>query len=104
MSSAGQTPSSTSLIIDALDDYAKETGIDVANNPFVTILRQSNSPQDILQLLQEREKAFKEYREGNRRLMSSLSPIVTVLQALSGILGEAACLVSRPYHQVSPLM
>jgi len=94
MSSTGQAISSTSSIIDVLVDYAKETGIDLANNPFVAILRRSNSSQAILQLLQEREKAFKEYRDGNGRLMSSLSPIVKVLQALSGILGEAACLVS----------
>jgi hypothetical protein len=89
--------------MDALTDYAKETGIDLVDNPFVAILRQSNSPQAILQLLREREKAFEEYREGNRRLVNSLSPIVKILQALSGIFGEAACLVSQPYHQVNRL-
>ena len=97
MSYTGQSTSSASSIIDALDDYAKETGINLTDNPFVATLQQSNSPQAILQLLREREKAFKEYREGNRRLISSLSPIVTVLQALSGTLGEAARLVSEPY-------
>ncbi len=94
MSSRQATPSALSFI-DALADYAKETGIDLANNPFVAILQQTNSPQAILQLLREREKAFKEYRDGNQRLTSSLSPIVRVLQALSGTLGEAARLVSQ---------
>jgi hypothetical protein len=100
MSSTGQPTSSTSniqLIIDALADYAKITGIDLSVNPFAVMLEQSNSPEAILQLLQEREKAFKEYCDGNRRLITSLSPAVKVLQAFSGILGEAVSLVSVTY-------
>jgi hypothetical protein len=99
MSSTEQATSSTSqaaspisniqLITDALADYAKITGIDLSNNPFATALEQSNSPEAILQLIQEREKAFKEYRDGSRRLIRCLSPIVNVIQAFSGILGEA---------------
>ena len=92
MSSTRQAISSTSnfqLIIDALADYAKITGIDLSNNPFATTIKQSNSPEAVLQLLQERESAFKEYRDGDRRLISCLSPVVKVLQAFSGILGDA---------------
>ena len=74
------------MIIDALADYAKITGIDLPNNPFATMIEHSNSPDSILQLLQERERAFKEYRDGDRRLISCLSPVVNVLQAFSGIL------------------
>jgi hypothetical protein len=97
MSSTGLATSSSSnvqLIIAALDDYSKQTGIDLSNNPFATTLKQSNSPEAILRLLQQREKAFKEYRDGNRRLINCLSPAVKVLQAFSGILGEAVSLVS----------
>ena len=93
-----QPPSSSSniqLITNALVDYAKITGIDLSNNPFATALEQSNSPEEILQLIQEREKAFKEYRDGNRQLITSLSPAVRVIQAFSGILGEAVSLVSH---------
>jgi hypothetical protein len=82
------------LIIDAaLADYTKTTGIDLSKNPFAE--RLSNSPEAILELLQEREKAFKEYRDGNRKLISCLSPAVKVLQAFSGILGNAVSLVSH---------
>jgi hypothetical protein len=97
MSSIGQAASSTSnfqLIINALADYAKITGTDISNNPFPSMLEHSNSPEAILQLLQERERAFKEYRDGDRRLISCLSPVVNVLQTFSGILGEAVSLVS----------
>ena len=96
--STSPTPSSisnTQLITNALADYAKITGIDLTNNPLATALKQSNSPEAILQLIQEREKEFKEYRDGNRRLLRCLSPAVNVIQAFSGILGEAVSLVSH---------
>jgi hypothetical protein len=96
--STGQASSSTSniqLIIDALADYVKVTGIDLSKNPFAATIEQSSSPEAILQLLQGRETAFKEYRDGNRRLISCLSPAVKVLQAFSGILGGAVNLVSH---------
>jgi len=100
MSSTVQAPSSTSStsniqsITDALANYAKKTGIDLSKNPFAVAIERANSPGTILELLQEREKAFKDYREGNRRLISCLTPAVNVIQAFSGILGEAVSLVS----------
>ena len=97
------TLSNIQLITNALADYAKVTGIDLSNNPFATALKQSNSPEAILQLIQEREKAFKEYRDGNRRLLRCLSPAVNVIQAFSGILGEAVSLVSHKIDFITPL-
>ncbi len=97
MSSTEQATSSQSnfqSIIDALADYAKETGIDLSNSPFAERLECSNSPQAILELLQERENAFKEYRDRNRRLISCISPAVEVLHAFSGVLGETVNSVS----------
>jgi hypothetical protein len=82
------------LVINALADYAKLTGIDLTKSPFAEKIELSNSPEAILELLQEREKAFKEYRDDNRRLITCLSPAVKVLHAFSGILGEAVSLVS----------
>jgi hypothetical protein len=104
MSSTGQVTSSTSTvqsIIDALADYTKVTGIDLSNNPFATAIEHLTSHEAVLELLQEREKAFKEYRDGNRRLISCLRPVVKVIQAFSGILGEAASLVSHTHHLCS---
>ena len=101
MSSTGQATSSTStfqLVIDALADYTKITGIDLSDNPFAAALEQSSSPEDILQLLQVQEKAFKEYCDGNRRLLNYLTPAVNVIQAFSGILGDAASFVSCTFQ------
>jgi hypothetical protein len=91
------------LITNALADYAKITGIDLSNNPFATALEQSGSPEAIFQLIQEREKAFKEYRDGNRRLIRCLRPAVNVIQAFSGILGEAVSLVSHEDYLITLL-
>jgi hypothetical protein len=108
MSSTVQATSSTptsniQLITNALVDYEDITGIDLSKNPFAAAIKQANSPGAILELLQEREKAFNDYREGNRRLVSCLSPAVNVIQAFSGILGEAVSLVSHTRHLVTLL-
>jgi hypothetical protein len=83
------------LIIDALAHYAELTGIDLSKSPFAERFKHSNSLQAILELLEERERAFKEYRNRNRRLISCISPAVKVLHAFSEILGEAVSLVSN---------
>ena len=100
MSSTGQATSfnqadNVQLIVSALADYTKETGIDLSKNPFAAKLEQSNSPEAIFQLLQEREKAFKGYRNENRRFINCLNPTVKVLHRFSGILSNAAGQVSR---------
>jgi hypothetical protein len=105
MSSTGQVTSSTSqaapsissvqLIIIALDDYVNITGIDLSKNSFATALEQANSSGAILQLFEIRAIALKDYRDGDRRLIRYLSPAVNVIQAFSGILGEADSLVSH---------
>jgi hypothetical protein len=106
MSSTGQATSSTDnvqLIIGALADYAKETGIDLSKSPFAAKLKHSRSPEAILQLLEEQEKAFKEYRDGKPRLINCLNPAVKILHRFSGILSGAAGLVSCKCHLVGLL-
>jgi hypothetical protein len=78
-----------SIIDAALADYTKLTGTDLSETPFATALIQSNSPEAVLQLLHEREKAFKEYRDDDRRLIDCLSPAVKVVQAFSNVIGQA---------------
>jgi hypothetical protein len=96
MSSITNIPQSNyQLIINALTNYADRTGIDLSKNPFADKIKSSNSPDAILELLHDREKAFKEYREGNRKLINRLAPAVEVLHAFSGVLGEAISLVSN---------
>jgi hypothetical protein len=96
MSSTGQGTSSLSnvqLIVDALADYSKETGIDLSEHPIAVAFEQSSSSGAILQLFHQRERAFKEYQDGSRRLISYLSQALKVLQSFLGILGGAVSLV-----------
>jgi len=88
------SPSNLQLIIDALGDYARRMGIDFAQNPFAEELQRTNTPNDILILLQERENAFIQYRNRNRTLINCFSPAVRVLQIFSAELGGAVGLVS----------
>ena len=98
MSSTEQPTTSHSnlqLVADALTDYAELTGIDLSKSPFAQTLEHSNSPHAILELLKEREKAFREYRDQNRTLIRCIGPAVEVLHAFSGTLGEVVSLVSN---------
>jgi hypothetical protein len=78
-----------------LADYADQTGTDLSQNPFAEKIQHFTTPDAILELLQEREMSFKEYRNANRGLIDCLSPAVRVLHALSSTLGEAFSLVSH---------
>jgi hypothetical protein len=83
------------LILDTLDDYARQTGIDLTKNPFTYQFQNCVSPRAILDLLEGRAMAFKEYRDGNWKLIKWLNPIVQVLYGLVGVLGPATSLVCR---------
>ena len=101
MSSTAPSSSSSNfqLIAKALSDYANQTGIDLTKNPFAEELQSCDSADAIFQLLQDRADKFKTYREGHRKLIKCLSPVVRFLHALSGTLGEALVLV-RPSESI----
>ena len=44
-----------------------------------------------------------DYQDGNRKLISCLSPAVNVIQAFSGVIGEAVSLVSYTCHIITLL-
>ncbi len=79
----------------AFADYAMQIGIDPTKHPFTDRLQTCHSPDDVLKLLQDKANEFKDYREGNRKLIDCLKPVVNVIHAFSGVLGEAVSLVSR---------
>src|SRR5260370_7006246 len=87
--------SNNQLITDAIATYEKITGIDLSNHPFDAALKQAKSPGAVLELLQKRENEFKDYREGYRRLINFISPVVTIIQPFSDVHGAA---VDLPSH------
>ena len=101
MSSTAISSSNFQSILDAaLSDYAKQTGIDLARHPSAQTLQNCNSADAILDLLGDKAKQFQAYRDGNRKLIDCLEPVVQVLHTVSGILGEAAAMVSKVYQLI----
>ena len=89
------------VILDAADKYAEQTGINLMENPFADKVKGCDSPAAVLLLLQENLRAFRDYRDNNRKFIECLSPVLQVVHTFSGILGEAAGLVSRiPYFHI----
>ena len=107
MSSIIQTESTLSnfqlIVNEAFANYTKQTGIDLSNSPFAEKLQVFSSPAAVLEHLREQENAFKEYRDGDRRLIACLSPAVPVLCAFAATLGEAVNVVSPNLQVPVPL-
>lgn len=79
----------------ALADYAKQIGIDPVKHPFVGQLQSYQAADDVLKILENKAKEFKDFQDGNRKLIDCLNPVVKVVHVVSGIFDEAASFVSR---------
>jgi fungal STAND N-terminal Goodbye domain len=88
MSSSTTSANFRSILESTLDGYAKQTGIDLTTHPCARELRNCDTSEDVLRLLQDKETAFEAYRDKNRKLINYLRPIVQVVHAFSGALGE----------------
>ena len=90
--------SSFQSILDAVDKYAEQTGINLNEHPFADKVKGCDSPDAVLSLLQENLKAFKDYRDSNQKFIQYISPVVDFVHTFSGVLSEAAGLVSRDHQ------
>jgi hypothetical protein len=77
----------------ALDEYTKHTGNDLANHPLSSKLEACKSPGDVLGVLREQAKIFREFREGNKKLMKVMEPTIKVLCSLTGAFADNIGLV-----------
>lgn len=91
------SPSFQSVFNAALDEYIRHTGNDIAEHPLSTELESCRSPCDVLGVLREQANVFREFREGNKRLMKVIEPTVKVLYSLSGVFADNIGLV-RPFE------
>jgi hypothetical protein len=73
----------------ALVEYTNQTGTDLAKHPLAAELRNCTTANDLLLVLEEQAKAFREFCEDNKRLKRILEPTVNVLQALSLAVGDS---------------
>lgn len=77
----------------ALADYSRQVGINLATHPLADGLRSCGSPDDVLKLLENKAKEFKDFRNGNRKLIDWLGPVVQVVHALSAFLGSSTTMM-----------
>jgi hypothetical protein len=96
-------PSFQSVFNAALDEYAKHTGNDLTHHPLSMELESCRSPGDVLGVLQEQAKVFREFREGNKKLMKVIEPTVNVLCSLSGAFSDNIGLVRPGCFEVACL-
>ena len=95
MSSTVFPSSNFQFIFDAaLADYLYQTGVDLTKSPFTEKLQNCQSADAIIELFQDKATQFKDYRNGNRKLINCLSPVVQVFYTFSGVLGGVVSLVS----------
>jgi len=73
----------------SLIDYCEQIGVELDKHPFIDELKGRHSPDNVLKLLEDKANAFKVYRDGNRKLINWLRPVVQVVHTLSGVLGQA---------------
>lgn len=91
MSSTVIPSSNFKVIFDAaLASYREHTGVDLSQYPFAEKLQSCQSADAILELLQEKVKEFKDFRNGNHKLINCLRPVVQVLHTFSGVLNDVA--------------
>ena len=79
----------------ALVEFANQTGKDLATHPLTSELENCQSADDVLRVLREQARAFREFREGNKKLMKFLEPTVNVICSLSLAFGDSIGLVRR---------
>ena len=91
-------------MLDAIDKYAEQTGVNLIENPFAEKVKDCNSPSDVLLLVQENLKAFKGYWDRNRKFIDCISPVVQFVHAFSGILCEASRLVSYNHFPIDSFL
>lgn len=107
--SSSTTPSSSSasrfqFILDsALQDYTKQTGVDLTKYDFANQLELCGSPDEVLIVIRDKAKKFKEYRDGNRKLITWITPVVQFVHVFAVFLGEATSVVSEPHSSVQAL-
>ena len=95
---SSSTPSFQPIFEEALKEYKKKTGKDLATNPLAEEIKGCDSPQAILAVLQGKANELCQSQSSNERLTKCLKPTVKVINALSATLGEGVGTVGPNYR------
>ena len=87
---SGSSPSRFQSILDnALQDYTNQTGVDLTKHDFAGLLQRCNSPDDALSVLRDKANDFKENRDGNRKLINKIAPVMQLVHLFDGVLRKS---------------
>ena len=103
-STAAQTPSTSlstspsdlnSILHAALSEYKEKTGGGLLEHPFAKEVKECDSIGAISAILQGQAREFRQFKDGDQRLMKWIDPMVDTLSTFSETLGGVASIV-RP--------
>ncbi|KAH9046078.1 ankyrin repeat-containing domain protein [Lactarius hengduanensis] len=80
----------------ALKDYENKTGTNLTAHPLADKLQTCDSPDAVLNVLQEHVRAYEESRNGDQRLTKLLDPTIHILCLFSAVLGEGVGMAFGP--------
>jgi hypothetical protein len=85
MSSTSENSSSkfNALFDEALAKYKLQTGKDLRDHPLASDIDNCDTAESLLVIFQKQAKEFKEFRDGDPKLMKWLQPVVSGLYSLS---------------------
>jgi hypothetical protein len=82
-----------SILDAALSEYKSRTGKTLTNNSLAKELQGCESSKAVLDIIQREAKAFDKVRDGDKRLMKWIGPLVDVLYTVSSTLGASVSIV-----------
>ena len=97
---AGQTPSTpssdlNSILDAALSEYKKKTGGGLLEHPLAAEVKRCDSIAAISAIFQGQAREFRQFKDGDQRLVKWIDPMVDTLSTFSETLGGVASIV-RP--------
>ncbi|KAF8486298.1 hypothetical protein DFH94DRAFT_678993 [Russula ochroleuca] len=95
-STPAPSPNFQLIFNSALKEYEKRTKRDLLAHPLVAQLQSCDSSSDILAVIHQQLQGLHQSQRADERLTKWLDPIVNVLFAFSGALGEGVGLVFSP--------
>ncbi|KAI9432845.1 hypothetical protein H4582DRAFT_2131963 [Lactarius indigo] len=94
--SSSSAPNFRPIFEKALEEYEKKTGKDLTAHPLAIQIKNCDSPEAILIVLQGKANELNQSRSNDERLTKWLNPTVNILNALSATFGDTAGEVFPP--------
>ncbi|KAH9052840.1 hypothetical protein EDB87DRAFT_1581389 [Lactarius vividus] len=96
LEASSSTPNFQPIFNEALKEYKKKTGKELTTHALADEIKNCDSPEAILVVLQRKANELNQSQSSDERLTQWLTPTVNVLNALSATLGEGIGTIFPP--------